>query len=138
MKKLPIVAILLLLNLPCFLHAQTEKSHVINAGAGTIKSENIELTYFIGDYIGLGNTNLTTELVDISVYPNPVKTILYLQTTSTDLEQIQIFNVNGVLLKEEKLLTNEVNFSEYPAGIYFLKVKDKKELEVGSIKVIKQ
>ena len=121
-----------------FLLAQSEKSYVINARGGNVKSGNIELTYFIGDYIGLGNPNVTSKLVDITIYPNPVKTILYLQTTSNDLDQIQIFNANGVLLKEEKLMTNEVNFSEYPAGIYFLKIKDEKELEVGSMKVIKQ
>ena len=101
------------------------------------ESGNITLTYFIGDYIGIGNSNVTTELVDISVYPNPVKTILHLKTTITDLKQIQIFNVNGILLKDAKLNSNEVDFSEYPAGMYLIKIKDKKELEVGSIKVIK-
>lgn len=138
MKKLQLVAILLLFTFPGFLYAQSEKSYVINAGGGNIKSGNIELTYFIGDYIGLGNSKLTTELVDITIYPNPVKTILYLQTTSTDLDQIQIFNVNGVLLKDMKLTTNEIDFSEYPAGIYLIKIKDRKELEVGSMKVVKQ
>ena len=138
MKKLPFITIPVLFLFNGFLLAQSEKSYVINAGGGNVKSGNIELTYFIGDYIGLGNPNVTSKLVDITIYPNPVKTILYLQTTSTDLDQIQIFNVNGVLLKEEKLMTNEVNFSEYPAGIYFLKIKDEKELEVGSMKVIKQ
>lgn len=138
MKKLPIILILLLFTLPGFLIAQSEEIHVINAGTGTLESGDISLTYYIGDYIGLGNSNLTTELVDITIYPNPVKTILYLKTTITDIENIQIFNVNGVLLKDIKLTTNEVDFSEYPAGIYLIKIKDKNELEVGSQKVIKQ
>ena len=128
---------LLLFLFPGFLIAQSEKTYVINAGGGNLESENLALTYFIGDYIGLGNSNVTTELFDISVYPNPVKTILYLKTTITDLNQIQIFNVNGILLKDGKLNSNEVDFSEYPAGMYLIKIKDNKELEVGSIKVIK-
>ena len=136
MKK-SIITILLLFLFPGFLIAQSEKTYVINAGGGNLESENIALTYFIGDYIGIGNSKLTTELVDISVYPNPVKTILYLKTTITDLRQIQIFNVNGILIKDAKLNSNEVDFSEYPAGMYLIKIKDKKELEVGSIKVIK-
>ena len=106
MKKLSFITILVLFLFNGFLLAQSEKPYVINAGGGNVKSGNIELTYFIGDYIGLGNPNVTSKLVDITIYPNPVKTILYLQTTSTDLDQIQIFNVNGVLLKEEKLMTN--------------------------------
>lgn len=137
MKK-SIITILLLFLFPGFLIAQSEKTYVINAGGGNLESENIALTYFIGDYIGLSNSNLKTELVDISVYPNPVKTTLYLKTTITDLNQIQIFNVNGILLKDAKLNSNEVDFSEYPAGMYLIKIKDKKELEVGSVKVIKQ
>lgn len=137
MKK-PTITILLLFLFPGFLLAQSEKTYVINAGGGNTESGNIGLTYFIGDYIGLGNSNVTTELVDVSVYPNPVKTILYLKTTITELEQIQIYNVNGVLLKDAKLTSKEVDFSEYPAGIHLIKIKDKKELEVGSMKVIKQ
>lgn len=137
MKK-SIITILLLFLFPGFLIAQSEKTYVINAGGGNQQSGNIALTYFIGDYIGIGNSNVTTELVNVSVYPNPVKTILYLKTTITDLNQIQIFNVNGILLKDGKLNSNEVDFSEYPAGMYLIKIKDKKELEVGSIKVIKQ
>ena len=137
MKK-SIITILLLFLFPGFLIAQSEKTYVINAGWGKLESGNITLTYFIGDYIGIGNSNVTTELVNVSVYPNPVKTILYLKTTITDLNQIKIFNVNGILLKDGKLNSNEVDFSEYPAGMYLIKIKDKKELEVGSIKVIKQ
>ena len=110
MKK-SIITILLLFLFPGFLIAQSEKTYVINAGGGNLESENIALTYFIGDYIGLSNSNLKTELVDISVYPNPVKTILHLKTTITDLKQIQIFNVNGILLKDAKLNSNEVDFS---------------------------
>ena len=129
---------LILLLFPALLFAQTEKSYVINAGGGSVQSGNMSVTYFIGDFIGLGGSSLDTKVGTIDFYPNPVRSTLYITSEISDMDTIQIFNLNGVLLSETKITNNEVNFSMYTAGVYLLKIYDKNESEVGSVKVIKQ
>lgn len=129
---------LILLLFPTLLFAQTEKSYVINAGGGSVQSGNISVTYFIGDFIGLGGSRLETQVGAIDFYPSPVKSTLYINSEIPDMDNIKIFNLNGVLLSETKITNNEVNFSMYTSGVYLLKIYDKNESEVGSVKVIKQ
>ena len=136
MKKLPFLLFLLLI-LPTCLPAQTEKRYVVNAGGGTIEKGNINLTYFIGDHLELGNNTLVTETGDLSIYPNPVRTNLFIESNIRDLKKFQIYNVKGLLLSEKLLLTREIDFSAYPAGIYLLKFQNDKDVEVGMMKVIK-
>ena len=137
MKKLPISLFLWLLLIPTSLIAQSEEPYVINAGGGSISEENIELTYFIGDYIGIGHTSIPAELTNITFYPNPVKTVLRLHSTETELDKVQIFNVQGVKIKESTLINNEVDFQGFPDGIYLLKILDKDQQSLGSVKIIK-
>lgn len=129
---------LIFLLFPTLLFAQTENSYVINAGGGSVQSGSMSVTYFIGDFIGLGGSNLETQVGTIDFYPNPVRSTLYINSEIPDMDKIQIFNLNGVLLSETKITNNEVNFSMYISGVYLLKIYDKNESEVGSVKVIKQ
>jgi len=129
---------LILLLFPTLLFAQTEKSYVINAGGGSAQSGNIGVTYFIGDFIALGGSSLESQIGTIDFYPNPVRSTLYINSEIPDLDKIQIFNLNGVLLSETKLTNNEVNLTMYTSGVYLLKIYDKNESEIGSMKIIKQ
>lgn len=61
----------------------------------------------------------------ISYYPNPVREELYVKWTLVDdkkVENISVFNLNGVLLKQYKgFNTNNLQtipFSSYPGGMY--------------------
>lgn len=58
------------------------------------------------------------ELNKITLYPNPVKTILKFSET---IKEAKIFDLNGKLLATFKN-SNEINLSNYPNGIYILKV----------------
>lgn len=137
MKK-SIIATCAFLLLYGFLFSQADQNFVINAGGGNLQSGEICLTYFIGDHMGLGHSEFASTLIEIDVFPNPVKSILTLKIPADKFERIQVYNVSGVKVLDIKPTSNQLDFSNYPAGIYLIKVKDHQELEVGSIKVIKQ
>ena len=138
MNKLPTLLFLGLLLIPVTLKAQSEKPYVINAGGGSITNGNIELTYFIGDYIGIGNSNIPAELAEITCYPNPVKTVLHLHSTVAELDKVQIFSIQGVMLKEISLFNKEIDFTGFPDGVYLIKILDKdQQKSLGSVKVVK-
>ena len=135
-----LLTISLLCSFLSFALAQSENLHVVNAGAGNIQSENMNLTYFVGDFIGYDNfseSKFETELEEITVYPTPVRTTLYLQTSIPDLEKIQIFDLQGVMIKELTLRIYEVNFSEFPVGIYLIKFMINNDEQIGFAKVLK-
>lgn len=58
---------------------------------------------------------------NVSMYPNPVNDVL---TISSDklIEQVNIYNMAGVQLKQVSN-SNEINMSEFPAGMYLVEVK---------------
>lgn len=74
--------------------------------------------------IGYSNINL-----NVSVYPNPTSDLLILSINENDYTDFTnfnccIFDINGKLLKTEKILSNEtvLNISEYAPSTYFVKV----------------
>jgi hypothetical protein len=72
----------------------------------------------------------------ITISPNPVKTVLTITNTS-DLEIIgsTIYNTDGRQMLQS--LTNELNVTTYPSGIYLLKIDVKNQKPVYK-KIIKQ
>ncbi len=81
---------------------------------------------------------------DVKYYPNPVNSELFMEWEIIDnnvLNNISIFNVQGVLIKEYKNL-NTVNsytlsFQEYSQGIYFVEFYYSNG-EQKTFKIIKQ
>ena len=58
----------------------------------------------------------------VSLYPNPVQNILNIQNTASNLSKVQIYDLNGRLLQNHALQTNEVslNVSQLNSGIYLV------------------
>jgi len=65
------------------------------------------------------------ELKDFSLYPNPTKDILYLNSSQI-INRIRIYNNLGQLLGDYLLndTAGEINLSKLENGIYFIKVND--------------
>ena len=140
MRKPLIFSLIILLNISTVLLAQTDKKYVVNTGAGSVDKGNFNVTYYIGDFIGYDTPNellLSTRLGEITLFPNPVKTILNVKSSVPNLDKIQIYNVSGIKVYETPLLNNEVNFSEFPDGIYLIKILDNHHEDLGSVKIIK-
>lgn len=58
----------------------------------------------------------------IVLYPNPTKDVL--RVKGKTIENIEIYNVRGVLLKTT--IKKEIDFTSYARGVYFIKVKNTK------------
>jgi hypothetical protein len=58
----------------------------------------------------------------VSLYPNPVQNILNIQNTASNLSKVQIYDLNGRLLQNHALQTNEVSLdvSQLTSGVYLV------------------
>ncbi len=73
----------------------------------------------------------------INISPNPVKETINLQTpTSTIITDYQIIDILGVVLKDRRYISNQIDISELSEGVYFIKLLDLNN-EVKIIKFIK-
>lgn len=61
---------------------------------------------------------------NISIYPNPATAIFHVKTEENALPLLQLYSLNGVLLKATN--DNQMSVSEFEAGTYLLKVKTSK------------
>ena len=65
----------------------------------------------------------------VSVYPNPVESIIYIDGLDADAD-IQVLDLNGKLLKQEK--AQQIDVNDLQSGSYLLKIDN------NSIKFIKK
>ena len=68
-------------------------------------------------------------------FPNPVKDVLYFSTNT--VSSVEIYNILGAKVLSQKV-TNSVDMSDLKAGIYLLKATDTNNLEVKTLKVVKE
>ncbi len=77
-----------------------------------------------GKIYKIGSEILRTTDLDkskIRIYPNPVRDILNLETTSP-IDNILFFSMDGKLKKEFKTAEKKINISDFSPGIYIIKV----------------
>lgn len=74
-------------------------------------------------------------------YPNPVNEVLNFNFTNSNNEPVglQLFDINGkILYNKQNITTNEqLSFSDRANGQYILKVIDKNNKEIKTVKIIK-
>ena len=72
---------------------------------------------------------------EVSVYPNPVTDKLTVQSADQSLKIVGIYDVSGKLLfqTEGNGLQQEIELSDFNAGVYILRVKTSKETFTGRI-----
>ncbi|MEM6719924.1 MAG: T9SS type A sorting domain-containing protein [Bacteroidota bacterium] len=76
------------------------------------------------------------ELAELSIYPNPVKDIIHINNTSTEIIKAEILNVNGQLVLSQENNLTTINVNSLPSGMYMLKVYSEKAKK--TIKIIKE
>ena len=98
----------------------------------------VEQPFEIQVVLGVDDLNISLEL---SVYPNPTTSLLYLEVKKYDLEdmQYQLFDLNGRLLERNRITTESttIQMERYPMDLYLLKVFDHHK-EVKTFKIIKR
>ena len=86
---------------------------------------NIYAYRFTASYIKTGTVGIAEaggEKAAITIYPNPVGDVLYIQS-STAVEQLIIYDISGRMLKQIPNPSQEINVSSLAKGIYLVKVK---------------
>jgi len=77
-------------------------------------------------------------LIEVTVYPNPTKDIIQIETSNPDINGASLYSNEGRLLAEYSFTNSKtvINLANLTSGIYFLKIKT----EVNSVtkKIIKQ
>jgi photosystem II stability/assembly factor-like uncharacterized protein len=73
----------------------------------------------------------------VIVYPNPTSNVIYLQSNQ-NIEQINLIDISGKMIHSELVKSNnhQLNLSNLPSGIYFLKIKTGYAIETK--KIVKQ
>jgi hypothetical protein len=111
---------------------------VISSGGYAVKSE-ISVNWILGGSLSdipvydpstlntLRKENLMESVIDLKAYPNPATDFINIEITPVDTGRLilELYNISGV-----KVLNNEtiyqpilqLNVSDIPSGIYFLKV----------------
>ena len=59
----------------------------------------------------------------INVYPNPAKDYIYIDLPEEKIKSVSLYNVLGVLLKEQKSNMTSVDISSLPQGMYLLSIE---------------
>jgi hypothetical protein len=138
---------------PTILNSKTSGGTSFGSFTSTITDLTIGVIYHIRAYatncIGTGYGsdisylhNLTSieniQTTEISVFPNPITRILYIEYKNDNYETIKIFNSQGVLFVREKVISprQQFDFSKYEYGLYILEFV-KHTGETTRIKVIK-
>jgi len=94
---------------------------------GPVRLDNIE---FKTESLGLPEPDKTA----ISLYPNPVKNVLHLNST-TPIQAVQVYSITGKSLNLT-VDNNRIDFSAVSPGVYFIKIKQASGITVK--KIIKQ
>jgi len=84
--------------------------------------------------------NSLNNVVEFSVYPNPVTNVIRVSTPVQDLSgyQVDLYNTNGTKVKSLNLVDgNSIDVSDLSSAIYMLKVSKDKNL-VQTLKLVKQ
>jgi len=66
----------------------------------------------------------TNELLEFSVYPNPIVDAFTIKTANINIDSAKIFNINGSLVKTINIVNiqNALNISGLNSGVYFLQL----------------
>ena len=94
----------------------------------TENSISPELKSFITDTIYSDKFNITQNI--ITIYPNPTKGIVYIQSDNNISFRIELTNLLGenIFISDVVICNVKVDLTDYVKGIYFIKVYDNNEL----------
>ena len=141
--------------------AQTASLELVSSAGNSFSNTSYQLdwsigecvssTHSAGDYVitqGLHQSSYVVTLVEdlradiqMSVYPNPTTDFVSLKVESSKIEGMQytITDFSGRVLQTENFaeVIEQINFSNYAAGTYFISVVENNQL-IKSFKIIKK
>ncbi|MDO9185332.1 MAG: T9SS type A sorting domain-containing protein [Bacteroidia bacterium] len=99
-------------------------------------AQGVQQPYEISVVAGIADANGINLI--LSAYPNPVTEYIKLKADKTENLTYQLYDINGKLLENKKIESNETNIvmSNFVNAIYFLKITGNSK-EVKTFKIIK-
>ncbi|WP_313093461.1 T9SS type A sorting domain-containing protein [Chryseobacterium flavum] len=88
----------------------------------------------LGAPVILSNSEVPSDKSIISLFPNPVKDVLYIETPENKNYNYEIYNMTGQLLKSGQFKNKQINVSSLVPGAYLIRINNSEVIE----KVIKQ
>lgn len=88
------------------------------------------------EYVSLANNDFDTNEFSISVYPNPTRDIINVEAQNAQIDQIDIFDINGKKVKTSRV--GKINVSDLSNGVYLMKINSDKTNAVKIMRFIKQ
>ncbi len=72
-------------------------------------------------------------------YPNPVKDMLYIESSGAGTKEIVLLNLHGQIVYIHKYVDSvmQIDVSSFPAGNYFVLLKDDRKVQPFTIQIIK-
>jgi len=93
------------------------------------EQHSFELTTNMQDYImDSCDPNFTASIDDdimdsLTIYPNPVKDMLYISLPNNEIEQYELYDILGKIVSKQKAEDlNTISVSSLKSGIYFIKI----------------
>ena len=86
----------------------------------------LHITNLAGSIATFYANNLSQEefLKDaITIYPNPVSNVLNIKNAGIEIENVNIYDLNGRLIKRIQIDHNQIDVSQLPKGIYILEIE---------------
>ena len=62
------------------------------------------------------------EVLGVSIYPNPASDKLYFQGLMAEIQGVEIYSLQGKLIRSYTINISEIDVSQLSSGIYFIKV----------------
>ncbi len=72
------------------------------------------------------NGVITPQVEELSLFPNPVKDVIYIRNFNNRSLKISIYNTMGALVKQVNTETDQINVGDLTPGCYVIKTEDKK------------
>ena len=159
MKKLILLSALLIFACS---YGQSISKQVIGPGGQTFENGNNKLSYSVGEVVvgamtdedgtyQLGNgyypslnlSTLNTETpelqLQVKVFPNPVKEVIYITHPTEQFFEIRISDVSGKqILQKTHQIQQPLNVQTLITGTYFVTVTTKESKQTNTYKIIKQ
>ena len=99
-------------------------NHLFVFIAGGDSSE--DRTYYIDDIKGPVLTNTASindnQIVDFSLYPNPADEFIYINSNNINIDEVNIYDLNGRIISNKKVVNNRINLDNISKGVYFVEI----------------
>lgn len=105
------------------------------SGDKTVPGSHVVASYWVINHTAILDIRDFTTQNKLTIYPNPVQSILNIETTGNPIEKVKIYDINGRLISEFKNIENPtaIDLSRLESGIYFAEISNRDDTTIKKI-----